>query len=278
MRLLSWNVKQGGGKRIGAIVKAICSRKPDVVTLQEVTPATVPKFKEQFESMGFAYLADSFPSPMPKQLKSGRQYGELIASKWKFKQEPSTSFGIPWPEKVLSVLIDAPCGRVELHTVHVPNGSEHGRMKIETFEAIYKRLARNVRHHRVLCGDFNSPQEETAEGRLITWGQNKNAAGRFVIGKSKWDGITSERWDLGERSVLEGLWRHDLSDVFRLIHGYKKQAFSFYTNNRGTRNGRRFDHVFASESLNPVKCEYLDHLCELSDHVPMEVEFEPDQD
>lgn len=276
MRLISWNVKLGGGSRIEKQVKALCARKPDVIALQEVTPKTVGDFRRLFEKTELKHIADSFPRCNSNQLKSGRQFGELIASRWELEQIASTEFGAPWSEKVLSVVIAAPRGDVEIHTVHVPNGSQHGRIKIEMFGAIYKRLACNTRCHRILCGDFNSPQEETPEGRLITWGQRENAAGRFVIGKGCWDGVTEERWDLAERSVLEGLRRYDLNDVFRSKHGYRKKASSFYTNNRGRSVGRRFDHIFASSSLNIVECEYLQHLRRLSDHAPMEAVFQPE--
>lgn len=277
MRLISWNIRLGGGKRINAQIETLSARKPDIVALQEVTPATVGLFRSRFAQMGFEHVADSFPRRNSDQLKGGRKFGELIASRWKFEQLASTEFGVPWPEKVLSVLIDSPRGDVEIHTIHVPNGSEHGRVKIETFEAVYKRLACNERHHRILCGDFNSPQTEATNGQLITWGQAKKAGGRFVIGKGEWDGVTQEQWDLGERSVLEGLRRYDLNDVFRCIHGYHKEDFSYFTMNRGNRVERRFDHIFASSSLNVVKCEYLHGHEDLSDHAPMEAVFNPDR-
>ncbi|MBI3878492.1 MAG: endonuclease/exonuclease/phosphatase family protein [Verrucomicrobia bacterium] len=273
MRLISWNTNRSARDRIEKQVKVLCARKPDVLALQEVTPKAAEIFREQLERMGWKHIVDSFPRRGSGRLKNGRQYGELIASQWKLKQIASTEFGVPWPEKVLSVVIKTELGDVEIHSVHVPNGSEHGRVKTDTFEAIYKRLARNPRRHRILCGDFNSPQEETPDGQLITWGQNKNADGRFVIGKRKWDGITDERWDLAERCVLEGLRRYDLNDVFRSKHGYRKKAFSFFTNNRGRRVGRRFDHIFASSALKIVACEYLQQLRRLSDHAPMEAVF-----
>ncbi len=277
MHLISWNVRSGGGKRIEAQIETLRARKPDIVALQEVTPSTVGLFRSQFEQMGFEHLADSFPRCGSDRLNGGRKFGELIASRWKFEQLSSSKFGVPalWTQKVLSVVIDTPWGDVEIHTVQVPNGSAHGRIKIEIFETIYKRLARNEKHHRILCGDFNSPQRETTQGQVITWGQNEKADGSFYIGRGKWEGITQERWDLGERSVLEGLRRYDLSDAFRGIHGYHKEDFSYFTMNRGNRVERRFDHIFASSSLNVERCKYLHGLENLSDHAPMEAVFNP---
>jgi exonuclease III len=82
---------------------------------------------------------------------------------------------------------------------------------------------------------------------------------------------------MAERQVLQGLRRYDLSDVFRAKHSYGREEFSYYTNNRGKRIGRRFDHIFASHLLEVVECEYLQELRvqKLSDHAPIEALFTP---
>jgi endonuclease/exonuclease/phosphatase family metal-dependent hydrolase len=264
----------GGGDRIEKQVKALCSRKPDIIALQEVTPETAVVFEQLFANTKLKHTVNSFPQRNSNQLKGGRQFGELIASHWELEQIPSTKFGAPWSEKVLSANVDTPQGVIEIHTVHVPHGSGHGWTKIEMFEAIYKTLACNVEYHRILCGDFNSPQEETADGRIITWGQEtKRLDGRYIIREEYRDEqgrvFPEDRWDLGERNVLEGLRRYDLSDVFRSKHGYRKKAFSYY--GRGQR--RRYDHIFASSSLKIIACEYLQRFRQLSDHFPMEAAF-----
>jgi endonuclease/exonuclease/phosphatase family metal-dependent hydrolase len=54
-----------------------------------------------------------------------------------------------------------------------------------------------------------------------------------------------------------------------------QDAFGFQMKHKATITRRRFDHVFASQELNVVRCEYLDEprSSGLSDHCPMEVEF-----
>jgi endonuclease/exonuclease/phosphatase family metal-dependent hydrolase len=59
---------------------------------------------------------------------------------------------------VLSALIASLWGAIEVHTTHLPNGANHGWIKVETFEGIYQRLARPGDHPRILCGDLNTPQ------------------------------------------------------------------------------------------------------------------------
>ena len=88
----------------------------------------------------------------------------------------------------------------------------------------------------------------------------------------------NERWDAGERNVLRGLADHDLPDVFRALNGYGVEAYSWFSKRKDDRAPkRRFDHIFASERLNPVACEYLMEGIELglSDHAAIEAQFEP---
>jgi exonuclease III len=112
-----------------------------------------------------------------------------------------------------------------------------------------------------LCGDFNSPQIEKADGTTIPF-HNRNA-----------------RWRKAELSVITGLAEYDLKDVYRQLYGFKRQETSWVMRRKEKEFGRRFDHVFASEQLHPYSCTYLHSLREqgLSDHSPIEVLFDPGQ-
>jgi hypothetical protein len=135
-------------------------------------------------------------------------------------------------------------------------------------EAIYDGLSIKSKHLRIVCGDFNTPQEERNNGRIITWAERENRKGNIVFIPSR--GV---RWDQGERRVLSELNNFNLPDVFRHLHGYKVKQFSWVSQKRG----RRYDHVFASIELNPIECRYL-HLARkhgLSDHSPIEACFQP---
>lgn len=165
-------------------------------------------------------------------------------------------------------MVSAPNGEIELHTTHIPPGVSNGWTKIEMLEGLYKRLARSSEDPRILCGDFNTPREESPD-RVITWAQRVKKDRSVVLRKER-----GKRWDDGERNVLTGLAEFDLVDVFRRIHPHDFEAFSWKANNGRV---RRFDHVFASARLNPVQCEYLQGPRKrgLSDHTPIEVVFNP---
>jgi exonuclease III len=159
---------------------------------------------------------------------------------------------------------------LEVHTTHVPPGASHDWLKICTLEGIFHRLARACPFPRVLCGDFNTPQDELPTGEVITWGQRKMTDGLYAIPRGK------ERWDRGERDVLVGLGGFDLPDVYRLLHGYGASEFSWFWKAKEREIGRRFDHVFASRRLNATACRYLHgpRVVGLSDHAPVEVDFQ----
>ncbi len=164
---------------------------------------------------------------------------------------------MPYKHQALSAEFFTPFGRMEGHTVHVLPGSQFGEEKTEMFDAIYERLAQeNPPDYRFLCGDFNSPKEESYDGEVTVWGSD-------------------EDWISSERSVMVDLADYDLTDAYRDVNGYGDDAYSWVAKNRGNEFPRRFDHVFASEQLNATEAAYLHEYDDLSDHTPLEVVFTP---
>jgi exonuclease III len=264
MHLISWNVA-GRRSTCSEQIDALERQKPDVVALQEVRKSTLVKFQTGLPQIGLEHMKDS----VYLASQYGRPYGQAIASRWPLEFLPPTDFDVPFPERMLSVILDSPWGPIELHTAHIPPGSSNGWIKIETFEGIFKRLACKSDIPRILCGDFNTPQAETPDGQIVTWGQT---AKRHVIKRGH------KRWDAGERSVVQDLAEYDLPDVFRSLHGYQVQEFSWCVYRKGRCVAqRRFDHIFASKSLNPVECKYLHPFRTkgLSDHSAIEARFRP---
>lgn len=278
LKLICWNVA-GRVSYLGQQVTSLVSCRPDLIALQEVRISTAPSLTERLIAAGFSYCINSFDLAPDKDVLIGpRQYGQLTASRWPITPLLPNTFPVPWPERILSVTVDSPFGTVEIHNTHIPPGSSNGWTKIEMLEGIYKRLAHNSAISRIVCGDFNAPQRELPSGYTVTWGQEICENGQISCEGSWRDQQgredTSERWDAAERNIFERLADYDLRDVYRTLHGYKVEGYSHYVQKRV---GRRFDHVFASASLNAVWCEYLHPLREegLSDHSPIMVVFEP---
>lgn len=270
MKLVSWNIMGGHGGHMASQAEALCERVPDLIALQEVTAKIAPVYRELLNSRGYYSIIDSFQYARYMTRLRSQSYGEMIASRWPLITSP-VHFDVPWPEKVLSCFFIGPWGDIQVHTAHVARTESNDVRKVQMLEGIYKGLAFKSQYPRVLCGDFGTPQEETPDGRVVTWGQKRKRTGEIVLQK-----YWGQRWDAGERNILEGLAAFDLVDVYRRLHGPGREA-SFYEGGNDSRAGRRYDHVFASASLNPRECRYLHYLRErkLSEHSPIEVVFDP---
>ncbi|MGC9347876.1 MAG: endonuclease/exonuclease/phosphatase family protein [Anaerolineae bacterium] len=242
-------------------------RSPDFVALQEVRLNALANVLPRLDAMGLSHAIET----VHQASDLGRTYGEVIASRWPLRQIPATDDRTPYPERVLAALLDTPCCELELLTAHIVPGSRQGIKEIEMFEGIYRRLAHHANTPRILCGDFNAPQAETREGRIIAWGEKTKSNGEIVITRDE------GRWDAAERSILQGLAAFDMPDVFRKLNGYEVEAYSWFSTRKTQPTHRRFDHIFASEALNPIVCRYLTDLAEagLSDHAPIEAIFRP---
>ena len=274
MILLTWNLN-GRVKKINEQLDGISGHNADVLAFQEVTKGSKDILKENLQSRGYEYVLDSFSlSKEPEELIGKRKYGQMIASKYKLLPRDPEEFDVPRKERILSADIITQKGKIELHTTHIPPGASNGWIKIEMFEGIYKKLNVRTNKLRILCGDFNSPQAELNDGTVFTWAQRlKNSDDNILkvnLKKSR-----GSRWDDGERNVIEKLKYNDMADVYRKVHGYRKQDYSWHVNH-GDKAGRRFDHIFASAELNPRLCFY-DHEVRsrgLSDHSAMVAVFE----
>src|ERR687895_804472 len=91
---------------------------------------------------------------------------------------------------------------------HMPTGVGWGFTKIETFEAVYHALGRRTRRARILCGDFNSPQEELADGRVEPHARQRGAGESRPLVFSRDGGCPCKlrRAALGSRLFHGGKW------------------------------------------------------------------------
>ncbi|WP_224271054.1 hypothetical protein [Haloprofundus salinisoli] len=72
-----------------------------------------------------------------------------------------------------------------------------------------------------------------------------------------------------EQNLLKGLGHFGMVDVFRAEHGYGDLDIRDVSHGQ-----KRFDHIFASESLKSIDCQYLDHDNDCSDHNPIVTDFD----
>jgi len=274
VKLISWNIN--GRRDPEHQARVLLARIPDIVALQEVTASSVTGWVKALETGGLRYVRATVADPATRR-RGPHAYGVLMASRHPLGDQAGVAFAVAdWEEKVLSQLVETPVGVLAMHCVHVPPGSSNGWEKVRVLEAVYAGLSRLSRdRHTLLCGDFNTPQCELPSGEIVTWAQRMDASGRARLQRLK-KNQPGVRWDAAERNILSGLEAFGLRDVFRRLHGYEVDACSWVVRRKGLTRRRRFDHIFASEGLRTVSCEYLSawRECGLSDHAAIEAVFD----
>lgn len=263
MRVLSWNVNGRRGATLEGQIAAVASRQPDLVALQEIRLETLDAWSDGVRAAGCDHLADSaaeLSAAGPEGSDYRRRYFSLIASRWPLRRLPGLA--LAYPERYLACDVVQGGADFEFHVAHLPPGSSRGLIKVEMFEALFRRLAGPAGRPRILCGDFNTPRFESADGTVGFWGLRHRPH--------------TERWDAAERSVILGLAEHDLQDVFRALNGYGAQEASWILKRGDQRFSRRYDHIFASRALRAGRCVYLHdwRTTGLSDHSAMEADFD----
>jgi len=208
--LISWNISwQSGATPIERIRTLLC-HEPDVIALQEVRAP---------EACIDALTGTGLTYSCALQLDYGP--GLFVASRWPLRRLPNVNSSVPHDEqsffrkpsaprnfeiRMLSAVVARETQPFEIHVVHVPPGSRNGWRKVDTFRAVFNRLATRNEIPRILCGDFNEPHSET-EDSLTTWSKNNRYAK-----------VAPEKWDTAVRDVILGLAEFDLGDAFRKIH------------------------------------------------------------
>jgi exonuclease III len=247
--ILSWNVA-GRVARHGEQAQRVLALGPKIVCLQEVTPRTLPAWRELL-------VAGGYPSVHCGELSPGlrpRPLGVLTACRE--AAEPVALPGIPWAERALAVRT---AQGVEVTNVHVPISPAPDLAKVRTLEAVFAHLAKRSRRPRVLCGDLNTPRREHRDGSIWTFARDRYGRLRPERG---------ERWDAAELLLIRDLQRFGFRDAFRSLHGYERREISWgWARWRG---GYRLDHLLVA-GLAVEECRYEHAWREegLSDHSPL---------
>lgn len=261
--MLSWNVNGRVDAGRTAQIAAVLDREPDVIALQELTANTYPVWSEALLAAGYSTISsiDLLRAPYADVVPAvTRKYFNGLAVRGTIAALPGLAFPDPeearlaFPEKYIAARVTLNAGTYEIHNAHLPPGSSRGIVKAQAFRAIRRRTDLAI-GRVVLCGDFNTPQHEDADG-LTTWASSHPR--HF------------EEWDSAEREVLEN---PALRDIYRLTrHASAPFAYSHLT--RGTK--RRYDHIYASPALSPITCVYHVQwlLDRLSDHAAVEADLE----
>ena len=204
MRLLAWNIRQGGGKRLPAIAAALAGHDADVVVLSEYRGgASAERLREALSGLGYCHLSAALPPP-------GRN-GVVIAARRDFVEHGSIDDGLPEPYRL--VRIDLP--GLRLCGVYMPNLLA----KVPYWRALIASLAaESLLGETLVIGDFNTCRAYVDEPGAI------DAAAHFM------DEIEAVGFcDLWRRRYPEGRefsWYSTRGNGFRIDHAFFSAALS----------------------------------------------------
>ena len=233
MLLVSWNVA-GRRSRLEAQAGRVLGLSPDVVCLQEVTPATVAPWARLLEAAGLEVAV----APLPASRDGSRPLAALTAARVPLSVVPVED--VPWPERVLAVRL----GPLEIVNVHSPISQKPGLVKVLTHEAIFRHLSAGT-GPRIVLGDLNTPRKELPDGGVWTFARTRSGQLRPERG---------ERWDAAESALIRGLEAHGFRDAFRALNGFDSKEPTWEWPRWG--GGYRLDHLIASAEVDLMSCSY----------------------
>ena len=141
MRVLTWNIRAGGGVRIPRIAAALAAQEADVLVLTEYRDGpSGPPLREALASLGYRWMTAHRPPP-------GRN-GVLIASRRPRREHGPVDPSLPEPWRLLRTSI----GRIQLFGAYMPNL----RAKIPYWEALIASLSSHGEASAMAIGDFNT--------------------------------------------------------------------------------------------------------------------------
>jgi exonuclease III len=141
MRLLAWNIRQGGGSRLARIADALARHEADILVLSEYRGGeSATRLLEVLNTRGYAYVTALAPPP--------RFNGVLVAARCPFLEHDGMGSGLPEPYRILSVEFAG----FRLVGIYMPNLLA----KIPYWEALIAALKGRAGEHALAMGDFNT--------------------------------------------------------------------------------------------------------------------------
>ena len=142
LRLLAWNIRQGGGTRLPRIVAAIAQHDADVLILSEYRGGdSGARLRAALAAIGYAHLTAATPP-------AGGN-GTLIAARQPFDDGGPLTEAVPEPYRIVRAYI----GPLRIYGVYMPNLLK----KVPYWQALIAAFAAESLPAQALAiGDFNT--------------------------------------------------------------------------------------------------------------------------
>jgi exonuclease III len=197
VRLLAWNIRQGGGSRLAGIMAAIVRHDADVLILSEYRGGnSAERLRVALKACGYRYVSRLVPPP-------GRT-GVLIAARRRFVERGPACEAVEEPWR----LLDVDLGVLRLTGVYMPNLLK----KVPYWQGLVDVFAARASGDALAIGDFNTCRAYVDEPGAI------DATARFMDAMD-----TIGFCDLWRQRYPEGRefsWYSHRGNGFRIDHAF----------------------------------------------------------
>ncbi len=249
-RIITWNIRQGGGSKLPEIVEALARHDADIVVLTEYQGSSHNVLERFFEDKGYVY-ADTNPEE--------RQNGLLVACRHPFELIADTEDA---EDRQRWMAIRIPQLELQVLAVHIPGSDDHkfvqgsgvsgSYRKKQFWERLNAHASAHVGDNLLIAGDFNTGLKIDAEGVP------------FKLS-----------------SCMRELINFGYQDAWRATHGEARE-YTWYSQTKidgvtQDKNGFRLDYVFASPTmalrLLDCKHSHVERTARISDHSMLIADF-----
>ena len=204
LRLLAWNIRQGGGARLAAIAEAVARHDSDAVVISEYRGGdSAARLRAALIAIGYPYATETAPPP-------GRN-GVLIASRRPLDDDGPVTGAVPEPYR----MVRAYFGTLAVYGVYMPNLLA----KVPYWQALVGALAaESLSANALAIGDFNTCRPYVDEAGAI------DATAHF-LDKVEAIGFC----DLWRRRYPDGRefsWYSTRGNGFRIDHAFLSPALA----------------------------------------------------
>ena len=205
MRLLAWNIRQGGGSRLARIADALAHHKADILVLSEYRGGEAGvRLRAALATLGYGHATALAPPP-------GRS-GVLIAARCAFRDQGEVHGGLPEPYRMVGAEFPA----FGLVGIYMPNLLA----KIPYWEKLIATLGKTG-GQTLAIGDFNTCRPYLDEAGAID--RTAHYMDRMVeIG-------FCDLWRRRNPQVREYSWFSTRGNGFRIDHAFLSDALAART-------------------------------------------------
>jgi len=202
VRLLAWNIRQGGGSRLPRIAEALARHDADILILSEYRGgAAAALLCQALKPLGYRHLSATAPPP-------GRN-GVLVAARGPFREHGAIDSALPEPYRLVRIDFTS----IELFGVYMPNLLA----KVPYWRALIAALSA-TNGDALAIGDFNTCRAYVDEPGAI------DATAYFL------DHVDAIGFcDLWRRRHPEGReysWYSTRGNGFRIDHAFLSQGLA----------------------------------------------------